>query len=154
MSSELAAPEAKPLVLDANILVRAVLRRRVLSLLEAYAGRVSFYAPEIAFASAHAHLPGILVKRGLSPEAVAHLINEEILRRLPLLVAAVPREIYADLELRARRRLAGRDESDWPFVALALRLNCPLWTEDHDFFGSGVATWTTDRVEIYFESDA
>jgi hypothetical protein len=30
-------------VLDANILVRAVLGRRVFSLSEAYAGRVSFY---------------------------------------------------------------------------------------------------------------
>jgi PIN domain len=24
----------------------------------------------------------------------------------------------------------------------------PLWTEDADFFGAGVATWTTDRVEL------
>jgi len=45
VSSELTAPEPKPLVLDANILVRAVLGRRVLSLLEAYAGRVSFHEP-------------------------------------------------------------------------------------------------------------
>jgi hypothetical protein len=43
VSFELAAPEPKPLVLDANILVRAVLGRRVFSLSEAYAGRVSFY---------------------------------------------------------------------------------------------------------------
>jgi hypothetical protein len=28
-------------------------------------------------------------------------------------------------------------------------LGCPIWTEDTDFFGCGVATWTTDRVEIY-----
>lgn len=25
----------------------------------------------------------------------------------------------------------------------------PPWTEDTDFFGCGVATWTTDRVELY-----
>jgi hypothetical protein len=25
----------------------------------------------------------------------------------------------------------------------------PIWTEDTDFFGCGVATWTTDRVELY-----
>jgi len=24
----------------------------------------------------------------------------------------------------------------------------PIWTEDQDFFGNGVATWTTDRGEI------
>ena len=153
MSSELAAPEPKLLVLDANILVQAVLGRRVLSLLAAYAGRVRFLTPEIAFASLRAHLPEILIKRGLSPEAVAQLLEEGMLRRLPMLVAPVPPEVYAHLELTARRRLARRDESDWPFVALALRLNCPIWTEDQDFFGSGVATWTTDRVEIYLEFD-
>jgi hypothetical protein len=24
-----------------------------------------------------------------------------------------------------------------------------VWTEDSDFFGAGVATWTSDRVELY-----
>ena len=45
--------------------------------------------------------------------------------------------------------LARRDRSDWSYLALALTFDCPIWTEDQDFFGSGVATWTTDRVEIY-----
>ncbi|MSV27230.1 MAG: hypothetical protein EXQ52_00555 [Bryobacterales bacterium] len=42
-----------------------------------------------------------------------------------------------------RQRLALRDESDWPILAAALALRCPIWTEDTDFFGCGVATWTT-----------
>lgn len=29
--------------------------------------------------------------------------------------------------------------------------NCPIWTEDQDFFGTGVSTWTTDRVHLFFE---
>jgi len=33
-------------------------------------------------------------------------------------------------------------------LASALALECPIWTEDADFFGAGVATWTTDRVEL------
>ncbi|MCC6367466.1 MAG: nucleotide-binding protein, partial [Bryobacterales bacterium] len=41
------------------------------------------------------------------------------------------------------------DEDDWPVLAAALALCCPIWTEDTDFFGCGVATWTTDRVELY-----
>ncbi len=32
---------------------------------------------------------------------------------------------------------------------MALLLDFPIWTEDQDFFGSSVATWTTDRVELY-----
>ncbi|HSV44587.1 MAG TPA: PIN domain-containing protein [Ramlibacter sp.] len=32
-------------------------------------------------------------------------------------------------------------------------LGCPVWTEDTDFFGTGVATWTTSRVKLYLTSD-
>ena len=38
---------------------------------------------------------------------------------------------------------------DWPILASALALGCPIWTEDADFFGCGVATWTSNRVEIF-----
>ncbi|WP_237576071.1 PIN domain-containing protein [Mycetohabitans sp. B8] len=24
-----------------------------------------------------------------------------------------------------------------------------MWTEDADFFGTGVATWTTNRIQFY-----
>ncbi len=30
-----------------------------------------------------------------------------------------------------------------------LVLDCPIWTEDSDFFGTGVATWTTDRIHLF-----
>ena len=142
---------AKALVLDANILVRAVLGRRVLTILETYADRAHFLAPEVAFTDVRHHLPDILVKRGLRRETVTPLIDD-VLGRLPGLVTPVPHEVYADGEAEARQRLAGRDEADWPFVALALTLGCPIWTEDRDFFGSGVATWTTDRVEVYLQA--
>ncbi len=41
-----------------------------------------------------------------------------------------------------------RPTDDWPVLAAALALDCPIWTEDTDFFGYGVATWTTDRVGL------
>ncbi len=110
MSSEPAAPRPKGLVLDANILIRAVLGRRVLSLLGTYADRVSFLTPELAFADVRAHLPDILTRRGLPPEAIAQLVEQEVLNRLPLLVTPVPDEVYAGREAEARRRLSGGDE--------------------------------------------
>ena len=42
-----------------------------------------------------------------------------------------------------------RDPADWLVLALALLLECAIWTEDQDFFGTGVATWTTAAVERY-----
>jgi predicted nucleic acid-binding protein len=58
-------------------------------------------------------------------------------------------EAYAPFETIARTRLARRDENDWPVLATALALRSPIWTKDTDFFGCGVATWTSDRVELY-----
>jgi predicted nucleic acid-binding protein len=57
--------------------------------------------------------------------------------------------LYEGHEKLARERIDRRDPRDWPVVAVALLLKIPVWTEDQDFFGSGVSTWTTDRVELY-----
>lgn len=35
-----------------------------------------------------------------------------------------------DFETEARRRLSTRDPEDWPILAAALALGCPIWTED------------------------
>jgi len=55
------------IVLDANILIRAVLGRRVRQLIDAYAGQgVRFFAPDVAFDDAEKYLPPLLKKRGKS----------------------------------------------------------------------------------------
>jgi hypothetical protein len=59
------------------------------------------------------------------------------------LVQAVEFDTYEPFEDLAGERIARRDEDDWPVLAAALALGCPIWTEDTDFFGCGVATWTT-----------
>jgi predicted nucleic acid-binding protein len=122
-------------------------------LMETYTGRIEFLAPEIAFADVQRHVPQIPKRRGISEETISALLDRDLLGRLPGLVASVPLDVYVELESEARRRLLGRDESDCPYVALALTLGCPVWTEDMDFFGSGIPTWTTDRVESYLRSD-
>ena len=134
------------LVLDANILVRAVLGKRARSILERYAARARFYAPDMAFADAREHLPGILAKRGI--DAAPALAVLEALRTI---VECLDAEMYAPFERIARQRIESRDEEDWPVLAAALALDCAIWTEDADFFGTGVATWTTDRVELLLD---
>ncbi|MCA5894378.1 hypothetical protein LEP48_13625 [Isoptericola sp. NEAU-Y5] len=53
----------------------------------------------------------------------------------------------------ALARIEMRDPDDWPILAVALMLECQVWTEDNDFFGTGVPIWTTDRVGIYLADD-
>ena len=61
----------------------------------------------------------------------------------------VDQVIYQAARKPALARIARRDPEDWPVVACAMVLGCPVWTEDADFFGTGLATWTTDRVLLY-----
>lgn len=134
----------RALVVDANILVRAVLGKRVREVIETYAGEVSFFVPESAYAEAEEHLAALIIKRGGDPEKARAL-----LRSLGRLVDLIGSEVYGEFEAEARERLGQRDPEDWPILASALALGCPIWTEDTDFFGCGVATWTSDRVRMF-----
>lgn len=108
-------------MLDANILIRAVLGNRVRRILEKYADSVSFFIPEYAYAEAEEHL------------------------------TALVSNLHGDYEVEARRRLGTSDPEDWPrpILASALALACPIWTAHADFFECGVATCTSNRVEIF-----
>ncbi len=43
-------------------------------------------------------------------------------------------DLYGGYESEARKRIGARDPEDWPILAAALALGCPIWTEDTDFF--------------------
>lgn len=134
----------KGIVLDANILVRAVLGKRVRRILGIHADSISFFVPETAYAEAEEHLGTLVRKRGGDP-AKALLL----LRSLAALGTIVSPDVYEDFEAEARKRLGGRDPDDWSILAAALALGCPIWTEDTDFFGCGVATWTSASIDSF-----
>lgn len=138
--------DKKPLVLDANILIRAVLGVRVSALLEEMAISVHFYTPSVCVRDAYTYLPAILQRRGMDTEAALSALNL-LLRGIHV----IDEDLYGEYEVAARKRMRKRDEDDWPIMACALLLHCPIWTEDADFFGSGVAVWTTDRVMLHLE---
>ena len=52
----------RTIVLDANVLMRAVLGRRVDRLLARFAAQATFLAPEVAFDDVRAHLASVLTK--------------------------------------------------------------------------------------------
>ena len=97
----------KAIVLDANILIRAVLGKRVRELIIENLATVKFFAPDVAYEDARKYLPALMEKRDVKGVAAMTVLDalESIVR--------------------------------------------PVWTEDTDLFGAGVATWTTDRVELY-----
>lgn len=139
--------ERPGIVLDANILIRAVFGTRVLRLLQKHEDTARFYTADVCFQDAEEYVPLISKDRGLDPQLHLAALNQ--IRNVVQQVEARSYEIY---ESAARSRIAPRDPDDWPVLAVALLMQLPIWTEDQDFFGSGVATWTTDRIELYLQS--
>lgn len=135
----------KAIVLDANILIRAVLGKRVRELIFDNATGVRFFAPDVAYADARKYLPILLKKRGVDASTAMLVLD-----RLECIVQVIDAELYEGMQQQALQRIAVRDADDWPVLACAMTLGCPVWTEDADFFGTGVATWTSDRINLYF----
>ena len=135
----------KAIVLDANILIRAVLGTQVRQLIFENAAAVKFFAPDVAYADARKYLPALLKKRGVNATTAVLVLD-----RLAGIVQPIDAELYEGMRQQALQRIAACDADDWPVLACAMTLGCPVWTEDADFFGSGVATWTSDRIALYF----
>lgn len=136
----------KRLVLDANILIRAILGTRVRHLIAAATEEVAFYVAEANYQEASHYLAQLAPRRGIS-ESVWQTALETLMNAVQL----VGDEELETVAAEARARIAQRDERDWPALAAALLLQCPIWTEDHDFFGSGVPIWTTATVHLFLK---
>jgi predicted nucleic acid-binding protein len=121
-----------------------VLGKKVRHLLETFAPSVQFFTPDLCYADASKYLPILFAKRHLPDEDAL-----EVLNRLTCLIHVVDSNLYSLHEQEAKLRIAASDIDDWPIVALALLLDCPIWTEDADFFGADIATWTSDRIHLY-----
>ena len=115
----------KAIVLDANILVRAVLGRRVRELLLEHAEHIKFFTPDVAYEDAKKYLPGLLDKRGVSEVVVVQVLDQ-----LQSIIQVIDSEIYGAMKTQALQRIASRDADDWPVLACAMALNCPVVSRD------------------------
>ena len=110
----------KSIVLDANILIRAVLGKRVRELTAENAETVQFFAPDVAYVDARKYLPALLEKRGVNSKSAMTVLDalESIVRPLEL-------GVYAGLQTQALQRISMRDADDWPVLACAMTIACP-----------------------------
>ena len=57
-------------------------------------------------------------------------------------------EFYKDKIKEAKELIGKRDPDDIHLLALALKLNCPIWSNDKDFEGLGIIIYkTTDMIK-------
>lgn len=112
----------RAIVLDANVLMRGVLGRKVDRLLDQFAPNMTFLAPDVAFDDVREHLAAVLTKRDELHALQACLDKLEALQRL---VRVVDESEYLSMKPAALERIGRLDPDDWPILACALQLSAP-----------------------------
>jgi predicted nucleic acid-binding protein len=135
----------KYIVVDTNIIIRSIFGVKVLALIEKVQHQACFLTPDICLEEAQKYIPSIASKRNFDLALI-----EEGLVHLKSIMEIVPASLYEQYKSEAIQRIKQRDVNDWPILATALLFDCPIWTEDQDFFGTGVPTWTSDKIHLYF----
>ena len=134
------------LVVDANILVAELTRKRGRILIAD--SKLELFIAEKPWEEVRHELRKRFViiaeRKGATSQEASELYKAAIMLA-SVNVQVMPVSYYVSLEKSAKRRIP-RDPDDWHSVALALVLNADIWTQDNDFLGCGVATWTTDTL--------
>ena len=127
------------LVVDANIFFSALIRkgftRRLFFLPE-----LILYAPDFILTEIEKHRPLIVKKSELSVEELEEGLND-LLRKVVLIA---PHSDDKELGLLAFNVCP--DKEDFQYFALALKLGCPLWSNDKVLKGQ-------DAVQVYSTSE-
>jgi predicted nucleic acid-binding protein len=96
-----------------------------------------------------ARIAAFVRRRGLEPA-----VGDELVRlcvdAVDANVVILDEAVSSALEDEARAR-SSRDRARWPVVAGALALSAAIWSNDKDFFGTGVATWTTETLQGWLD---
>jgi predicted nucleic acid-binding protein len=141
------------LVVDTSVLVGELLR----SAGRARLGdeRLELFLPEQMWGETQVELPrriaAFVRRRSLEPRLGDELVIA-CLEAVEANIFVLDEGIYAALEEEARERSL-RDPGDWPVVASALALSAAIWTNDNDFLGTGVATWTAESLHRWLLRD-
>lgn len=125
------------LVVDANVILSAVIGGRAADLM--WSTESELVTTTHTVREVGRYLPALAAKAGVSPD-----VTLGALRLLP--IASYRRSFYRAKLAEARELIESRDPDDVDLLALALKLTCPIWTNDHDFRGLGVEIYTTAQL--------
>lgn len=114
-------------VIDTNVLFSAIIRKsitRKVILSDVF----DLYVPEYLFEEIDNHKDSILDKAKISGDDFIALIT-----LFQKHVMIVKKDVYLDKTHMAEEIMKGIDITDSPFLALALTLNCQIWSNDGHF---------------------
>ena len=142
------------LVVDSSVIVAELLR--VSGRARLADPRLDLFIADHVWSEIHHEIPkrvAAFSRRHNLPDESANELVSLIFATIEAATVIGPEVVYAPVEDDARWRCA-RDADDWPTVALALTIDASIWTEDGDFLGTGVATWSTTTVTAWLERQA
>ena len=126
------------LVIDANILFAALIKESVTKELILSNG-INLFAPEFLFEEFYKYKEEILKKTNRSLEEF-----NEIFMILTNIITLIPEEEFS-LFLEKAKSISP-DENDSVYFALALKLNCPIWSNDKKLKNQ-------DKIRVYSTQD-
>lgn len=127
----------RKLAADANVILSAVAGKAALRI---------FLKEDIEIITTQFNVNEVREYLGVIAEqyAFSEEILESQLKLLPLKI--YPRHLYEDFIKKASKKLSDRDEDDIELLALAMKLNVPVWSNDRDFQHSGIEVYTTAKL--------
>lgn len=137
------------LVVDTSVLVGDLLRASGRDRLGD--DRLELFIPEQMWDETNVEIPRRVrsfARRRALEATVADLLVSRCIEAVEANVVVLEEAVYSAIEEEARARSL-RDPDDWPVVASALALTAGIWTNDNDFLGTGVPTWTTDTLQVW-----
>ena len=132
-----ASMHLKKLAADANVILSAAAGKAALRI---------FLIEEVEIVTSQFNIDEVKEYLGAIAEqySLSEVILESQLKLLPLKI--YQRHFYEDFIRKAAKIMSGRDEDDVELLALALKLNVPVWSNDGDFKVAGIQVYTTAKL--------
>jgi len=116
------------LIIDANIFMSALISTSGKTFELIFNDKIRLFAPELLMEEIERYRDEILQKSGLSKEELSLFISIISSR-----IEFIPLEEFSRFENEAAK--ISPDPDDTEYFALALRLGCPIWTNDRRLKG-------------------
>ena len=127
--------DIEKLAVDANPILSAIIGGKARAVfLEA--DHISFYTTLFNFKEVEKYIPVLASKRSLYLDDLYLALST-----LPISVCDV--EFYSNTLKKAESLIGDRDPDDIHLLGLALKLSCPIWSNDRDFDDVGIKIYST-----------
>ncbi len=127
--------DIEKLAVDANPILSAIIGGKARSVF-LNAARTSFYTTLFNFKEVEKYIPILASKRSLPLDDLYLALST-----LPVSVCDV--EFYKNALKKAESLIGDRDPDDIHLLGLALKLSCPIWSNDKDFDDVGITIYST-----------